>query len=203
MSEQMLLDRLMPHYDAVRIERRLLIGDIADAWDAVLDADFMRTADEMPAVRFLFGTRALAERALAAVRGRSPTTPPEPESMRLCDLESHGEWVRLDEDPPHEITFGAVGRFWAGETVWEQIDAAAFASFAEPGMAKIACSFSLRLCEERSTLVSYECRTVATDPSTRRASMRYWRPLSPFIGYVLRAQLRTIETTLEEGGYLE
>jgi hypothetical protein len=29
--------------------------------------------------------------------------------------------------------------------------------------------------------------------------MRYWRPLSPFIGYVLRAQLRTIDTTFEEG----
>ena len=198
MSEQVLLERLMPRYDAIRIEHRLLMGDTADVWEAVLDADFMRTADEMPAVRFLFGTRALAERAVAAARGESPTTPPEPESMRLRDLESHGEWVCLDDDPPHEVAFGAIGRFWAGETVWEQIDADEFASFAEPGMAKIACSFSLRLCEERRTLVTYECRTLGTDPSARRAFMRYWRPLSPFIGFVLRAQLRTIETTLEE-----
>jgi hypothetical protein len=174
-TESMLLDRFMPRYDAVRIERQLLMGDPASVWDAVLDADFMRTADEMPAVRFLFGARS-----------------------RLRDLEPHGEWVRLDQDPPHEIAFGATGRFWAGEAVWEQIDSREFASFAEPGLAKVACSFSLRLCEERRTLVSYECRTLATDPSARRAFMRYWRPLSPFIGFVLRAQLRTIETTLEE-----
>jgi len=194
----MLLDPFLPRYDAVRIERKLLMGDADSVWDAVLDADFMRTADEMPAVRFLFGARSLAERAVAAVRGDPDPAPTEPETTRLRDLEPHGQWVRLDEQPPYEIAFGAIGRFWAGETVWEQIDARQFASFAQPGMAKIACSFALRLCEERRMLVSYECRTLATDPATRRAFMRYWRPLSPFIGFVLRAQLRTIETTLDE-----
>jgi hypothetical protein len=121
-SESMLLDRFLPRYDAVRIERRLLMGDPASVWDAVLDADFMRTADEMPAVRFLFGARSLAERAVAAVRGAPAPAAPEPECMRLRDLEPHGEWVRLDEEPPHEVAFGAIGRFWAGETVWEQIE---------------------------------------------------------------------------------
>jgi hypothetical protein len=201
-SESMLVNRFMPRYDAVRVERKLLMGDPASVWDAVLEAGFMRTAEEMPAVRLLIGARCLAERAVAAVRGDPAPTPSEPESMRLRDLEPHGEWVRLSEDPPHEVVFGAIGRFWAGETVWKQIDASEFASFAEPGMAKIACSFSLRLCEEHRTLVSYECRALATDPSARRAFMRYWRFLSQFIGFVLRAQLRTIETTLEEAARL-
>jgi len=145
------------------------MGDISEVWEAVLDADF------------LFG---------ALPRGlRGPC---------LRDLESRGEWVQLEADPPHEVAFGAVGRFWAGETVWEQIDADEFASVGGSGMAKIACSFSLRLCEERRTLVTYESRTLATDPSARREVLHYWRALSPFIGFVLRAQLRTIETTLEE-----
>lgn len=43
--------------------------------------------------------------------------------MRLADMPTHGDWVLLGEDPPHEIAFGAIGRFWAGETVWAQIDA--------------------------------------------------------------------------------
>ena len=198
MSDGVLLDRLMPRYDATRIERRLMPADCEQAWCAVVDADFMRTAEEMPAVRFLFGARAMAERAVAAVRGEPAAAPPELGSMRLRDLEDHGEWVRLDEDQPREIAFGAIGRFWAGETAWREIDAAEFAAFGEPGFAKVACSFSLRPCDERSTLVSYECRTLATDPSARRGFLRYWRPLSPFIGFVLRAQLRTVETTLEE-----
>jgi hypothetical protein len=42
------------------------------------------------------------------------------------------------------------------------------------------------------TLVEYECRTQATDAPSRRAFLRYWRALSPFIGIVLRAQLRAI-----------
>jgi hypothetical protein len=42
------------------------------------------------------------------------------------------------------------------------------------------------------TLVSYECRTLATDAAARIGFLRYWRPLSPFIGVVLRAQLGAI-----------
>jgi len=198
MSESALLDELLPRYDAVRIERHLMMGDLPDVWRAVLDADFMQTADEMPAVRFLFGVRSAAERAAAAVRRRPAPTVAEPATMRLSDLAERGEWVHLDDDAPREVAFGAIGRFWAGETSWEDIETGDFATFSEPGFAKIACSFSLRLCDKNRTLVTYECRTLATDPSSRRAFLRYWRPLSPFIGFVLRAQLRTIETTLEE-----
>ena len=70
--------------------------------------------------------------------------PPAPETMRLCDLAAHGDWVLLGEDRPREVAFGAIGRFWGGETVWEQIDAGGFAAFAAPGYAKLACNFSLR-----------------------------------------------------------
>jgi hypothetical protein len=197
-SESTLLEKLLPHYDATRIERRVVIAQPTPVWDAVLHADFVRTAEEVPAVRFLFGARSAAERAVAAVRGRPAPAAPEVESMRLAELPRRGEWVALAQDPPREIAFGAIGRFWAGETVWEEIDASEFAAFATPGFAKIACSFHVWPCGPGSTLVSYECRTLATDPSARRAFMRYWRPLSPFIGVVLRAQLRVIESTLEE-----
>jgi hypothetical protein len=198
MSESTLLERLMPQYDAARIERRVLMASPTPVWDAVLRADFVRTAEEVPAVRFLFGARTAAERAVAAVRRRPAPPAPEVESMRLADLPSRGEWVLLKQDPPHQIVFGAIGRFWGGETAWEEIGAAEFAAFDRPGFAKVGCSFHVWPCGDLSTLVTYECRTLATDPSARRAFMRYWRPLSPFIGVVLRAQLRVIESTLEE-----
>jgi hypothetical protein len=196
--EAMLIERLLPHYDAIRVEHKLLPAEPAQVWRAVLDADFMRTAEEVPAVRLLFGARSAAERALAAVRGQSAPAEPELESMRLGELPIRGEWVLLGQDPPREIAFGAVGRFWAGESVWEEIAAGDFAGFDRPGLAKIAANFSLRPYGAARTLLSYECRTKGTDPSATRAFMRYWRPLSPFIGVVLRAQLRTVESTLEE-----
>jgi hypothetical protein len=118
--------------------------------------------------------------------------------MRLAEMPAHGDWILLGEVRPHEIAFGVIGRFWAGETVWEQIDAADFLGFDRPGTAKIACSFSLRPYAAGRTLVSYETRTKATDENARRGFMRYWRPLSPFIGIVMRSQLRVIDEQAAE-----
>ena len=160
---------------------------------AVLEADFLDTWRRSAAVRFLFAARALGERTISALRRRPYGPPGEPAGLRLADLTEHGDWVRLGENPPNEVSFGVIGRFWAGETVWETIDAAQFSTFDQPGYCKIACSFSLRRYGVGRTLVSYECRTLATDAAARKGFLRYWRPLSPFIGLVLRAHLRAID----------
>jgi hypothetical protein len=162
-SEPMLIDRLMPAYDAVRAEHRIVPGDIATVYAATRSADFIRAWRESVAVRLLFAARGLSERAVSLLARREYREPPPPESMRIADMPTHGDWVLLGEDPPHEIAFGVVGRFWAGETVWAQIDAADFEAFTEPGFGKIACNFSLRAYGSDRTLVTYECRTLATD----------------------------------------
>ena len=192
-GERMLIERLMPCYDAVRAEHRIVPGDIATVYAATRRADFIRAWRESVAVRLLFAARGLGERAVSVIARRELREPPPPESMRLADMPTHGDWVLLGEEPPNEIAFGVVGRFWAGETVWAQIDAADFEAFAEPGFGKIACNFSLRPYGAGRTLVTYECRTLATDENARRGFMCYWRPLAPFIGLVMRAQLRVIE----------
>jgi hypothetical protein len=192
-GEPMLIDRLMPAYDALRAEHRIVPGDIATVYAATRRADFTRAWRESVAVRLLFAARGLGERAVSLIARREHREPPPPESMRLADMPTHGDWVLLGEDPPHEIAFGVVGRFWAGDTVWAQIDAADFEAFAEPGFGKIACNFSLRSYGADRTLVTYECRTLATDETARRGFTRYWRPLAPFIGLVMRSQLRVIE----------
>ena len=188
----MLIEQALPTFDAVRTEHRIVAGELTAVYDAVRRADFMRAWRESPAVRVLFGARSLAERAASAARRRRPPEPAPPASLRLADMTAHGEWVLLGEDQPREIAFGAIGRFWGGETVWEEIDAAHFATFDRPGYARIACNFSVRPYGTGHALVSYECRTQATDAAARRAFLRYWRPLSPFIGVVLRAQLGVI-----------
>ena len=188
----MLVEKPLPPYDAVRIEHRVVPGDVDAAYAAVMRADFMRAWRDSAGVRALFAARSLGERAVAAASRRALVEPPVPESLRLEDMPERGEWILLGEDPPREVAFGAIGRFWSGETVWEQIDAGGFAAFAAPGYAKLACSFSLRPYGAGRTLVSYECRTQATDAAARAGFLRYWRPLSPFIGVVLRAQLGVV-----------
>jgi len=188
----MLLDAALPKFDAVRIEHLVVPGELATVYRAVLETDFLDTWRRSAAVRFLFAARTLGERAISALRRRPFAPPDEPASLRLADLAEQGDWVRLGESPPHEVTFGVIGRFWEGETVWETIDAARFSAFDEPGYCKIACNFSLRPYGMGRTLVSYECRTLGTDAAARDGFLRYWRPLSPFIGVVLRAHLRAI-----------
>jgi hypothetical protein len=196
----MLIEQALPSFDAVRAEHRIVRGEVTAVYDAVRRADFMRAWRESPAVRVLFSARSLAERAVSAARGRAVAEPPPPASLRLADLTGNGEWVLLGEDPPREIAFGAIGRFWGGETIWEEIDAADFTTFDRPGYGRIACNFSLRPYGSGHALVSYECRTQATDPAGRRAFLRYWRPLSPFIGVVLRAQLGVVAAESDPAG---
>ena len=113
-------------------------------------------------------------------------------ALRLAGMPSHGDWVLLGEAPPHEIAFGAIGRFWAGETVWEQIDASRSRPSTAQASGRSRCNFSLRPYGPEHTLVSYEARTAITDHASRRAFLRYWRALSPFIGVVMRSQLRVV-----------
>jgi hypothetical protein len=192
-ARPMLLDALMPSSDAdaARADHRVVDAPVAATFEAALRADLARAPEVVPGVKALFAAREAGERAVSALRGR-PFTLPEMGELRLGDLPEHGEWVRLGLAAPHEIAFGAIGRFWAGETTWREIDAADFGSFAEPGFARIAANMSLRPYGAERTLVSHECRTRATDPESRRAFLRYWRALSPFIGVVLRAGLAVV-----------
>ena len=189
----MLIDELMPTYDAARAEHRIVAGDVAAVYTATRRADFMQAWRASATVRMLFAARGLAERAVSLITRREYREPPPLDALRLADMPRHGDWVLLGEDPPAEIAFGVIGRFWAGETVWRESDAADFKVFAEPGLGKIACSFSLRPYGADRTLVTYECRTLATDANARRSFMRYWRAVAPFIGLVMRSQLRVID----------
>jgi hypothetical protein len=190
----MLIDRLMPEFDATRIEHRVVAGRASDAYAAAVGVDFVDAVRQSHALRGLLAVRAQTERLASVLRrSGSAVTARGPEALRLADLPEQGEWVRLGADPPNEIVFGVVGRFWAAETVWERIDASDFGAFARPGYAKIAANFSFRPYGEARTLVSYEARTRATDAAARRAFWRYWRVSSPFVGRVMRAQLAVVE----------
>ena len=188
----MRIDEVMPVYDARRVERRLVPGTVDEVYAAALHADLMDTWRHSLLLRFLFWARGMGERAVSLARRRPHVEPPAPASLRLEDLPTHGEWVRLGGTPPHEFVFGVGGRFWAGETVWDEIDADDFAGYDRPQRARIAACFRFTQQAGGQTLVEYECRTQATDAPSRRAFLRYWRALSPFIAIVLRAQLRTI-----------
>jgi hypothetical protein len=181
------------HWDAVRCEQRVISVPVAEAFETVLRTDFRDVPMESRFVRALFSIRTVAEHAVSFLLRQEPVIPPPFGAMRLADLPSRGEWVRLDMDAPNRISFGAIGRFWAGETRWVVFDAADFERFSRPGYAKIRCDIGVMPLDACLTALTYECRTIATDPSSQREFLRYWRVVSPFVGVVLRATLRLFE----------
>ena len=189
----MLLDAIMPVWDATRIEHRVIPGSCVAAYDTALGIDLLDVPRRNAAVRVLFAARAGGERVVQAVRGTKPEPDDAPPAtLRLGDLDDDGEWLRLGARPGEEFVFGALGRFWAGRTTWERTSADQFVDFSAPGYAKIAANLSFREYGTAQTLVSYEARTSATDDASRAQFARYWRVVDPFVGVVMRGTLRLL-----------
>ena len=188
----LMLDWLLPEFDATIVEHRVVEGDPESIYRAVATLDMVEIPNAYPAVRALFAARDVAERIVGALLGRPMPTEEPDGPMRLGELPDQGEWVKLAEEEPHEIAFGVIGRFWGGETVWRTIDAHEFVAFDEPGFAKIACSVSLRPYGTARTLVSYEARTQALDSDSRAHFLRYWRVVRPGVAIVMRAFLHAV-----------
>lgn len=72
-----------------------------------------------------------------------------------------------------------------------------FSAFSEPAGAKIAASFSVAPYSKQHTLLSYQCRTVTTDPDSRRRFARYWWLIRLFVAHIMRATLNTIKANAE------
>ena len=192
----MLLDAIMPVWDATRIEHRVVPGSRAAAYDTALAIDLLDVPRRNAAVRALFAARAGGERVVQTVRGTKPEPEAPPSSMRLGDMEDEGDWLRLGARPGEEFVFGALGRFWSGRTAWEHVSAEQFVAFSTPGYAKIAANLSFREYGASQTLVSYEARTAATDAQSRAQFLRYWRVVSPFVGVVMRGTLSLAADTV-------
>jgi hypothetical protein len=124
---------------------------------------------------------------------------PVPPSIVLGELgTAMPGWLRLGEDPGHELAIGAVGRFWTPTIEWHDVGTpAAFLDLDEPGWGKIGVSFSVRPYGAHRALSSYECRTRTTDERSGAAFARYWGAIRPFVGHIMRATLRTVAVHAE------
>jgi hypothetical protein len=199
-TDSMLLDALMPEFDATRIEHRVIDARPAAVYEVAIRSDLTEVLLRSHVVSALFGLRAAGERLVSMARGAQLDAPPEMGSMRLSELPDRGGWIRLGADSPREFAFGVVGRFWAGQTNWADVAARDFVAFSEPGYARIAANLSVRSYGERRTLLSYEARTQATDDVARRAFMRYWSLVSPGAGVVMRSALALIAEATHRSG---
>src|SRR5690606_2183472 len=111
--------------------------------------------------------------------------------MSLDDLatEERGFSV-LGERAEREIVIGTAGRFWGPKRELQALDAEAFASFREPGTAKLASNIFVQPHGGGRSLVTMEVRAVACDDTTRLRLSRAWNfGIRPYARFVRRRAL--------------
>jgi hypothetical protein len=183
----MLIESAMPTFDAILAEHAIVAADPSTTFEAARTLDLLTV--HSPLVAASIWIRALPARWV----GRA--APPLPHLVVATG--GLPGWLVLGERPGREIAFGAVGRFWRPVIEWCNVPPGEFSGFSERGWGKIAANFSVTPYGERSTLLTYECRTVTTDPESRRRFLRYWRFIRPFVGHIMRVTVQKIKSDAE------
>jgi hypothetical protein len=98
----------------------------------------------------------------------------------------------LAEEPGRELVAGGIGQPW--RVLGGRYPRADFASFDEPGYAKMALNFRL----DGPTLWT-ETRVWVTDPASRRRFLLYWVAIRAGSGLIRRGWLRAIKRRAEAG----
>lgn len=179
-----LLDEFMPNYEVALRHASLVNAPATVAFTALRISDLERS----PMVRLLFGMREMLLRAK-----HDTDAPAELPFEKLTSL----GWTMLAVDAGKEIVLGTLTTPWDRNARFRQVPAEQFASFSEPGYAKIALSIrtdevSSEHCELRS-----ETRVQTTDPISRARFRRYWAFLSPGMDIIRRVTMRQVRADAE------
>jgi hypothetical protein len=194
----LLLDRLMPSADATATVTITVDAPADVTWAALQRADFAQMPERDPLLRWIIAARALPDRLSRRLRGETAEMPVAATGGRLSEMgEGPDAWIRLGEVPGAEFAFGAIGRFVGAQVNWRRTSAREFTSFAEPGYVRIAAGLSVHPYGDRRCLLTYDCRSTATDAASREAFNRYWKLLSPGIRVVLWRALVAIKQDAE------
>ncbi len=200
----LLLDEYLPDFDQTRIEHLVIDAPTDVVYETMRTVDFLMV--HSPITDLAMFVRGLPEKIGRFRRHNEPPPPPLP-SMKLSGLfdregferqETLDGWVGLAEERGREIAFGAVGKPWLAEIEWKTVPSEDFAGFDEAGWAKIAASLSVREYGAKRSILTYEARTGMTDDESRDRFNRYWTVVSPFVGTIMRALLRTVADSVAE-----
>ena len=188
-DEPLLLDSYLREYDVAEVHACIVSGDVKATWEAIRNADFA----SIPVVRSLLVLRSLPGRLRAIKSGEAAPVPPP---FSLGDMPRVG--FQLLGERPAEIAFGFVGKPWTvGAEQPLAIGRDDFASFSDPGYAKVAFSIRAKPYGTHRTLITTETRTATTDAATRRRFAAYWKLIGPFSALIRRLILRQVTSQIE------
>jgi len=171
----MLIDQFLPRYD------------VSARYQIEIHAPIERV---YTAARHLDMTDSWIVRGLYRLRGL-------PEHSLTLDGMLKWGFVLLADDPPREIVFGLIGRFWSLSGGIKPIIADAFVDFDQHGYAKVAGNMAFVPRNDGSVCVSTETRIYCPDDASRRKFRLYWSLIGPFSGIIRKEWLRLIKQRAE------
>lgn len=176
-----LIDSLLPRYQFVERHRVAVVAPAERVWRALNDVEVKGSG----LVRLAVAIR------MAPTRGRLDAPPPTVFTLQPGKT----MFPRLAENPPHELVLGMAGRFWKPKG--GRVETADFATFAAPGVAKLAFGFRLEP-EGEGTLLSTETRVFCPDLASRLPFTAYWIVIRPISGLLRRQILATVKAVAEK-----
>jgi hypothetical protein len=183
--------------EASHVERFMPACEVAESHDIRVDAPAEYT---FAAARDMDLNRSALVRVIFALRtlpSRWRREPPVRSSTSLLAETLALGWRILAEIPDREIVVGAVTQPWRGEVEFRGIEPDAFASFAEPGYAKIVWTLEVEPLGRATSRFRTQTRVSTTDGRSRRLFRRYWAVLSPGILLIRRESLKLVKAEAE------
>lgn len=176
----------MPEYDVSEYHETRIRARIGRVYDSLRTTDLGTSI----IIRLLLKLRGTPDLFLRPRRSRN-------RRLDITTLLNNG-FVLLGENPPNEIAFGLVGRFWAAAGGTCRVkDAGEFKDFDHSGYAKAVWNFSLVAESETSCRLATETRVRCLDDGSRHRFRLYWSVVGPFSGLIRREVLRTIRNASE------
>jgi hypothetical protein len=181
-----LIERFLPKPDV----RTVHAISVRASPERVLEAAEQLDLESLAVVRALFRVRGWLLRA-------RPLPPHLPRG--LVDQMTSIGWRTLAHEPGHQRVFGAVTKPWEANVRFRPVAPEAFATFAEPGMVKIAWTLEAEPDPRRpgASVFRTETRAGGTDEDARRRFRRYWRLFSPGIVLLRRVLLPAVRRVCE------
>jgi hypothetical protein len=179
-----LLDQFIPAYEVVERHHVRVAAPAEITLAASCDMDLLQSA----IIRGIFRGREL-------ILGGHPDQMRSPRTLLAWARELG--WAVLAEIPDREIVLGAVTRPWVANPVFRPLPPQEFASFHEPGYAKIAWTLRADPISVTESVARTETRVATTDQAARKAFRRYWSLVSPGIVFIRWISLRLVKSEAE------
>ncbi|MEP7225830.1 MAG: hypothetical protein ABI785_00585 [Gemmatimonadales bacterium] len=179
-----LVDGFIPKYEVREVHQTRVAAPAEVTFGVARDLDLQRST----IVRALFTGRELLMGGERLKREHAPGF--------VAEVLALG-WCILAEEPGRELVIGAVTQPWKAPVEFLSLLPDAFASFKEPGYAKIVWTFAVKPLGQKASIFRTETRVVTTDPESRSQFRRYWSVFSPGILLIRYETLRLVKREAE------